>query len=109
VDHYSLLKLKSSCSFNNATFQLHVLGSPASTVLTAAAPPKGSVYGLWILHSGLHTTEFGKTISDTLFNVNCNFFGNRFHIIPNKSVVLVESVATRREQTVYLLFNDAVD
>jgi hypothetical protein len=68
------MKLESSCSFNIATFQFNVLCSPASAVLTSAAPPKGSVYGLWILHSGLYTTEFGKTTSDTIFTVNCNLF-----------------------------------
>ena len=70
---YSLMKPESFFGFNIATFQLNVLCSPASAVLTTAAPPKGSVYGLWILHSGLYTTEFGKTISDTFFTVNCNF------------------------------------
>ena len=71
---YSLMKPECSGSFNKATFHLTVLCSSASTVLTAAAPPKGSVYGLWILHAGLYTTEFGKTISDTLFTGNCNSF-----------------------------------
>ena len=79
------MKPESFFSFNIATFQLNVLYSPASTVLTAAAPPEGSVYGLWILHSGLYTTEFGKAISDTFFIVNCNLF---FLYIPSPTQIL---------------------
>jgi hypothetical protein len=104
------MKPESFCSFNIATFQLNVLCSPASTVLTAAAPPKGSVYGLWILHSGLYTSEFGKAISDTFFTVNCKLFfvHSVSYTNPNKSVILTQSVATREEENIYVLFNDTL-
>jgi len=79
------MKPEISCSFNNVTCQLNVLCSAASTVLTAAAPPKGSVYGLWILHSGLYTSEFGKTVSDTINTGNGNLFmySCSLHILAN--------------------------
>jgi hypothetical protein len=84
------MKPESFCSFNIATFQLNGFCSPASTFLTAAAPPKGSVYGLWFLHSGLYTTEFGKAISDTFFTVNCKLFcvHSVSYTNPNKSLIL---------------------
>jgi len=97
---YSLMKPESFFSFNIATFQLNVLYSPASTVLTAAAPPKDSVYGLWILHSGLYTTEFGKTISDTFFTVNCNLF---FLYIPSPTQILTNLKIPRDEKKTYSL------
>jgi hypothetical protein len=99
------------CSVNIAPFQVNVLCSPAPTVLTAAAPPKGSVYGLWILHSGLHTTEFGKTIRDMIFTANCNLFfvHSVSYTNPNKSAILILSVATRQEENVYVLFNETVN
>ena len=105
------MKPESFCSFYIPTFQLEVLCSPASTVLNPAAPPKGSVYGLWILHSGLYTAEFGKTIRDTIFTVNCILFfvHSVSYTNPNKSIILFLSVAMRKEQTLEVVSNDAVN
>jgi hypothetical protein len=92
-------------------FQHIVVCFSASTIFTAAAPSKGSVHRLWILHSGLHTAEFSKVTSDNISNVHWNLFCCIFRLFKSWQNCDVSLIHHHGEKTecFLMLFNYAVN